>query len=235
MLPNEVISTLQAFLDTGKRHIVGLVGAPGVGKSTFSEQITAHFGNQILVIPMDGFHLANCELQRLERADRKGAPDTFDAFGYLELLSRLREQTSNETIYAPYFDRSLEESIAGGIAVYAHTRLIVTEGNYLLLESSPWNQVRDLLDETWFLTVNQELRLERLIARHMRYGRSENEAKAWVECTDEPNARLIQAGRSRATRVIDLTPAPILTSAPARVRWDSPLLWELKASFVGLA
>lgn len=228
MLPNEVISTLQAFLDTGKRHIVGLVGAPGVGKSTFSEQIAAHFGDQVLVVPMDGFHLANCELKRLERAERKGAPDTFDALGYVDLLSRLREQTTNEIIYAPYFDRGLEESIAGGIAIHAHTRLIITEGNYLLLDSTPWNRVRDLLDETWFLTAKQDIRLARLEARHVRFGRSLDEAKAWVQSTDEPNARLIEACSSRATRVIDLTPKP------APVKWDSAMNWRCDVVFQGV-
>lgn len=206
MLTSSVKSDLQAFINTGKRHIIGLVGAPGVGKSTFSEQIATQFGSEVLVLPMDGFHLANCELKRLGRTQRKGAPDTFDAHGYLNLLKRLRHQSADETIYAPYFDRGLEESIAGGIAVSPQTRLIVTEGNYLLLDTEPWHQVRDLLDETWFLTARQDIRLERLIQRHVRFGRSLDEAKNWVDTTDEPNARLIEASSVRATRVIDLTP-----------------------------
>ncbi len=150
---------------------------------------------------MDGFHLANIELQRLGRKQRKGAPDTFDAFGFIALLKRLRIQASDEVVYAPSYERSLEEGVAGAIAVQPSTQLIMVEGNYLLLSDSPWNQVQALLDETWFVDVPRDLRLSRLTQRHQQFGRSAQDAANWVKHTDEPNARRIEAERSKADAV----------------------------------
>jgi pantothenate kinase len=155
-------------------------------------------GVQAQVVPMDGFHLANSELQRLGRAHRKGAPDTFDAVGYRHLLQRLRDQPAGETIYAPAYLRELEEGLAGAIAVQPETRLIITEGNYLLLEDGAWAGVRDALDEAWYLEVDDTLRHTRLLARHMQFGRNREDAMAWIANTDEPNALRIAAARHRA-------------------------------------
>jgi pantothenate kinase len=152
------------------------------------------------VLPMDGFHLANSELERLGRRQRKGAPDTFDAAGYLNLLMRVRQQQIGDAaIYAPEFRRDLEEGIAGAIAIQGDTRLVVTEGNYLLLDDAPWSQVAPLLDEVWYLDVPDTLRRARLLARHRQFGRSEQAALAWVMDTDEPNAVKIAATRGRAS------------------------------------
>ena len=152
---------------------------------------------------MDGFHLANSSLQRLGRAQRKGAPDTFDAEGYAALLQRIRHQAPGSTVYAPEFRREWEEGIAGAIAVQADTPLIITEGNYLLLDEGVWPQVRACLDEVWYLEVAPEQRLQWLVQRHMRFGRSAEQALQWVEQTDEPNARRIEASRHRADWVFD--------------------------------
>jgi pantothenate kinase len=149
---------------------------------------------------MDGFHLANVELQRLGRADRKGAPDTFDSAGYVALLQRIRSQSADEVIYAPAFRREIEEPIAGAIAVLPHIPLIITEGNYLLSDG-PWAAVAGLLDEVWYVDVDDAVRRQRLCVRHQQFGRSLDAALAWVEQTDEPNARLIAANRQRATVV----------------------------------
>ncbi|WP_110400518.1 nucleoside/nucleotide kinase family protein [Sphaerotilus hippei] len=180
------------------RRLLGLVGAPGAGKSTVAEAIAAALGEQARVVPMDGYHLAQAELERLGRAGRKGAPDTFDSDGYVALLRRLRTQTGDERVYAPEFRREIEEPVAGAIGVHGDTPLIVTEGNYLLLEQGPWQQVAGLLDEVWYVDVDETARRERLKARHMRYGRSEQQALDWMAQTDDPNARLIAAGRARA-------------------------------------
>jgi len=182
---------LDALMEGTERRILGVAGTPGAGKSTLTAQLLAHMGNAAVVVPMDGFHLANAELARLGRAARKGAPDTFDAAGYVALLRRLRAPVPGETIYAPAFHREIEEPIAGEIAVPSDIRLVITEGNYLLLDDAPWLPVRELLDETWFVDVDDAQRHEQLLQRHMRYGRSRQDALDWIENTDEPNARRI--------------------------------------------
>lgn len=192
------LNRARQFLETGERRILGIVAPPGAGKSTLAAALAEALGAQAQVVPMDGFHLANAELQRLGRAHRKGAPDTFDAAGYCNLLHRLRHQAAGETVYAPAYHREIEEGVAGAIAVKTDTRLIITEGNYLLLDDGPWASVRDLLDEAWYLDVDDTLRQARLLARHMQFGRSREDALAWIAGTDEPNARQIARSRPRA-------------------------------------
>jgi pantothenate kinase len=193
---------IEALLADGRRKLLGLVGAPGSGKSTLALALQQALPRRAQVVPMDGFHLANAELQRLGRADRKGAPDTFDAAGYVALLRRLREQRADEIVYAPEFRREIEEPVAGAIAVLPQTQLLVTEGNYLLLQEGAWAEVAPLLDEVWYVEVDDAVRVERLVQRHQQFGRSREAALAWVVQTDEPNARRIAATRGRAHRVI---------------------------------
>ena len=189
----DIKSRIQGLLDTQQRQILGIVGAPGAGKSTLVAQIVAHFGASVAVLPMDGFHLADAELRRLGRDQRKGAPDTFDAAGFVALLSRVHRQTPEDgVIYAPEFDRSLEAAIAGSIAISPETPLIIAEGNYLLLQEGAWRHVRPLLDASWYVDLDEALRMSRLIARHVQFGRTPEAARAWVAASDEPNARLIE-------------------------------------------
>jgi pantothenate kinase len=183
------------------RALLGLVGPPGAGKSTLAAALQAEFGAVAQVVPMDGFHLANAELGRLGRRARKGAPDTFDSAGYVALLRRLLVQDNDEVVYAPEFRREIEEPIANAIPIHARTQLVITEGNYLLLDDGSWAEVRGLLDEIWYVDIDDSVRVERLIQRHQQFGRSADEAAAWVEGTDEPNARLIEASRIRASFV----------------------------------
>ena len=201
-LPPEFHARIEALLAAGGRRLLGLVGPPGAGKSTVAEALLERYGAVAQVVPMDGFHLANVELARLGRAARKGASDTFDAAGYVALLKRLRTPAPNETVYAPVFRREIEEPIAGAIAVPPDTRLVITEGNYLLLDEPPWAEVATLLDDCWYIDVDDALRRQRLVARHMRHGRDAAAAQAWVEHTDEPNARRIAATRARARAVL---------------------------------
>jgi pantothenate kinase len=201
----ELMQHLQA-LASGPRRLLGIVGAPGSGKSTLAHLIAQHLGEQAQAVPMDGFHLAQAELERLGRAGRKGAPDTFDAAGYAALLRRLRAQNGDEVVYAPDFRRAIEEPVAGALPVFARTPLIVTEGNYLLLDEGDWPPVAGLLDEVWYLHVDAALRLERLTARHQQFGRSREQALAWIASTDEPNARRIEASRGRAHRQVVWNP-----------------------------
>jgi pantothenate kinase len=199
VLPAAALERIRALLAGGSpRLVLGLVGPPGAGKSTVAEMLHAAFPDISQVVPMDGFHLANVELERLGRRGRKGAPDTFDAAGYVALLKRLRAQGADEVVYAPEFRREIEEPIAGAIPVHPHTRLLIAEGNYLLLADGPWREIAGLLDDAWYVDVDDALRIERLAQRHQRFGRSRDEALAWVAGTDEPNARLIAASRPRA-------------------------------------
>lgn len=202
-LPQACRSHVQALLDRGApRVLLGLVGPPGAGKSTLASALHEAFADISVVLPMDGYHLANSELKRLGRAARKGAPDTFDAAGYLALLRRLRDPArQGETVYAPVFRREIEEAIAGAIAIEPQHRLVITEGNYLLVDDGPWAGVLPLLDEAWFVEVDDGLRNERLTSRHETFGRSPEAARQWVAQTDAPNATLVESTRARAHHV----------------------------------
>jgi pantothenate kinase len=182
------------------RRIIGIAGCPGSGKSTLAARFAAEAPDRI-VVPMDGFHLAQRELNRIGRADRKGAPDTFDVDGYLALLRRIRDD-ADVTVYAPRFDRHVEEPIANAIAVEPRHTTVVTEGNYLLHDRDGWERVRPLLDECWYVDCDDTTRTARLIARHIEHGRNNEDAAAWVDAVDEPNARLIRQARHRADMVI---------------------------------
>ncbi|WP_198085026.1 nucleoside/nucleotide kinase family protein [Variovorax sp. E3] len=203
-LPPDSAARLQALMASGQRKLLGLVGAPGAGKSTLAAALLRAVGaERAQVVPMDGFHLANVELQRLGRADRKGAPDTFDSAGYVALLQRLRAQRPDgDIVYAPEFRREIEEPVAGAIAVLPSTQLVITEGNYLLHDVGPWAGAAAMLDEVWYVDIDDALREERLVRRHQQFGRSVEEARAWVASTDAPNARLISATRVRAQHVL---------------------------------
>jgi pantothenate kinase len=181
--------------------MVGICGAPGAGKSTLAERLVTALGDEAVLIGMDGYHLAQTELTRLGRTERKGAPDTFDAAGYVHLLRRVRSQP-DETVYAPEFRREIEEPIAGAIPVHPDHRYVITEGNYLLLDTPPWHQVRTLLTETWFLAPHETLRHDRLIARHQAFGRSLDEARDRTLGSDERNATLINATHKAADLVL---------------------------------
>src|SRR3954470_334445 len=144
-----LIARARMLAQTGSRKLLGIAGPPGGGKSTVARQVVAELGEQARLVPMDGFHLAQSELVRLGRRERMGAPDTFDAAGYAALLIRLK--SDEPVVYAPEFRREIEEPIAGAIAVPHATPLVVTEGNYLLLQDERWAPVKALLDETWYV------------------------------------------------------------------------------------
>jgi len=185
------------------RGLLGIAGAPGTGKSTLALAL-AGLAPGAVVVPLDGFHLADVELTRRGLLDRKGAPETFDTWGYAALLARLRARPGHE-VFAPAFERDLEQPLAGAIAVPASARLVVTEGNYLLLDEPEWRAARAELDAVWHVAVDDAVRRSRLIARHVAFGKSPGAAEEWVGRVDEPNAALVKAAGTRADLVLDLT------------------------------
>lgn len=200
------LAALAADIDTrlaaGEgRLVVGIAGAPGSGKSTVAAELRERFGDTAALVPMDGFHLANEQLDALGRRDRKGAPDTFDARGYVALLERCR-RAGAETVYAPRFVREIEESYGSAIAVPPSARLVITEGNYLLLDVPPWSELGGVLDVCYHLDVDPDVRRERLIARHIAFGKSPDAARAWALGPDEANAVLIEAAAARADALV---------------------------------
>ncbi|MFJ6919039.1 nucleoside/nucleotide kinase family protein [Streptomyces sp. NPDC101133] len=210
----------------GRRAILGIAGPPGAGKSTLAQNLVRELNGAgepwVAHVPMDGFHLADAELDRLGRRDRKGAPDTFDAAGYAALLARLREQDTGpdgDVVYAPGFERVLEQPIAGALPVPPTARLVVTEGNYLLLESGAWARVRPRLDEVWFCALEETERVRRLVARHERFGKSPSDAAAWALGPDRRNADLVAATRHRADLVV---PADAVPGPPPGERGPAP-------------
>ncbi len=181
-------------------RLLGISGAPGAGKSTLAGWLHGQLG--LPVVPMDGFHYADVELVRRGLRDRKGAPETFDAEGYAALLRRVR--AGEPDVVAPMFERGLEQPLAGAIPVPS-AGTVVTEGNYLLLDEARWRSVRAELDVVWHVTVDEALRVERLVARHVRFGKTPQAAREWVARVDGANARLVEAARDRADVVVDLT------------------------------
>jgi pantothenate kinase len=187
----------------GRRSILGIAGPPGGGKSTLARQVVDALGDAAVLVPMDGFHLAQGELVRLGRRDRMGAPDTFDVAGYVALLARLRALT-DDAVYAPEFRREIEEPIAGAIAVPSSVPLVVTEGNYLLAANGEWARVRPLLDDAWYVEMDEDTRLRWLIQRHIDFGKAPDAARAWVLRSDQANAAVVAATRERADVVFRL-------------------------------
>ena len=201
----------------GGRAVLGITGAPGAGKTTLVERLLVELsghppegvsaGDWVAHVPMDGFHLSDAQLERLGLRDRKGAPETFDASGYAALLERVRAETG-QTVYAPGFERELEQPIAAALAVPPSARLVVTEGNYLLLDDPSWRRVRAAMDEVWYCDLDEPTRLGRLVARHVEFGKEPDAAALWVQQVDQANAVLVAATRARADHVVTLGRGP---------------------------
>ena len=210
MIAAALVERARSLCVGGRRAVLGITGPPGAGKTTFAQELVDEVNSArspasghawAVHVPMDGFHLADVQLDALHRRDRKGAPDTFDTAGYAALLHRINEDR-DEVVYAPAFDRGLEQPIAGSIAVPPHVRLVVTEGNYLLLGDTDWQSVHRELVETWYCDIPADERVRRLVARHHQFGKALPFAQEWVHSVDEPNARIVEASRPLADLVL---------------------------------
>ncbi len=219
-----LVERARGLCTDGLRHVLGITGPPGAGKTTLVHELRRRLSAPpagtrsrtrtaqgehassagdawVAHVPMDGFHLADVQLDRLGLRDRKGAPETFDVAGYLAMLRRFTTD-EQDVLYAPGFERDLEQPIAAALEVAPSVRLLLTEGNYLLLDREPWRRVRELLDEVWYVDLADDVRLRRLVARHVEFGKSPEQAAAWVARSDEANSRLVAATRARADLLI---------------------------------
>lgn len=207
------------LLGSRNRILIGIAGSPGAGKTTLARNVADQINKLIVVpeslsvavvLPMDGYHLANSMLDALGRHERKGAIDTFDGWGFLALLRRIISELDH-TVYAPSFDRIVDEGVAGSIGISGQVRVVIVEGNYLLIDDGPWAHIPQLFAETWFCETLDEERLERLVDRHTRHGRSAEQALDWATTVDGKNAALIQESSSRATLRVSGVTAAILS------------------------
>ena len=184
------------------RTIIGIIGKPGGGKSTLSKYLLKGMDPTLVsVVPMDGFHLSNKVLKELGRSDRKGAQDTFDVKGFTTLIQRIKSDSA-DPIYYPIFDRSIEESIAAQGVVYPSTRVVIVEGNYLMHDRDGWQEILPLLDQRWYAFLDEDIRISRLISRHIAFGKDPESAKAWAKGSDQVNAELIELGVGRCDFLI---------------------------------
>lgn len=198
---DQLVARARYLASLGGRRMLGITGSPGAGKSTLATQIVDALGDSAILLPMDGFHLAQNQLVALDRMATKGAMNTFDVGGFVHLLTRLCNDDEG-VVYAPVFRRDLEEPIAGAIAVPRQLPLVVVEGNYLLAEVEGWERVRPLLDEVWFLKPEEDLRIAWLLARHMTFGRDREAARARATGSDQVNADFVMTTRQRADVLI---------------------------------
>ena len=209
VVAQEIETTVEDLIDrardliTDDRVLLGITGPPGVGKSTITRQIVNAIGPDAATVAMDGYHLAQRVLAEHGSADRKGAPDTFDVGGYVSMLRRLREAT-DQAVYVPLFDRTLEEPVGSASPIDPSVRLVVTEGNYLLLQDREWSSVRGLLDQVWFIDLDRQTRIERLQQRHIEFGDTAANARRRALGSDEANAELVARTMDAADLVIRL-------------------------------
>jgi pantothenate kinase len=198
----EAKAIVAEYASASARTIIGIVGKPGGGKSTLSKYLLKEMDPTLVsVVPMDGFHLSNKVLKELGRSDRKGAQDTFDVKGFTNLIERIKLDSA-DPIYYPIFDRSIEESIAAQGVVYPSTRVVIVEGNYLMHDKDGWQEISSLLDQSWYAFLDEDIRISRLISRHIAFGKDPESAKAWAKGSDQVNAELIEIGVGRCDFLI---------------------------------
>lgn len=197
---DELVDQARQFSITGQRKILGVAGAPGSGKTTITQAILKGLTpGSVVIVPMDGFHLSNSTLINWNRRERKGAWDTFDSDGFIHLLKRIKFQSNSEVIHAPDFDRDIDESIGSCIPITSSNSLVIVEGTFLLSKQGNWPDVLPLLDQAWFVNLEDNIRQDRLISRHLKHGMNLEEATSWAMGTDEKNAQMVNSDYERSS------------------------------------
>lgn len=219
---SELVAAARELCVPGQRQLLGITGAPGAGKSTLAARLVAELNKSLgarpadnpgkkpdacaVLLPMDGYHLSNRVLVEKGLRDQKGSPKTFDAPGYTEMLRRIKAQKPGDpSIYAPVYHRELEEAIAAEIEVTGDIELVISEGNYLLAQSEPWREVAQYFTEVWYLELDDTTRMNRLVKRHIEFGKNPEFARQWAEGSDQRNAEFIASTKHLAARIITLT------------------------------
>ncbi len=206
MTPADLAARAIGVLGDRARVLIAVAGSPGSGKTTLARRVVAAIDEVrgpgfAAALPMDGFHLPNATLDALGRRGRKGAIDTFDAAGFVNLLGRVARDT-DETVTAPAFERAIDEPVPDAISIAPTVRIVVVEGNYLLVGDEPWRGIHALAAESWFVATDERTRLARLVDRHTRHGRTPEDAAAWANDVDGANSRLIEPTRARADLLV---------------------------------
>ena len=193
----------EALLARPGRTVLGIAGGPGVGKSTLAVELAKALGPVAAYVPMDGFHMRHAKLEGLGTVADKGMPHTFEGAAFAEFLAALKAAAG--PMSGPGYSRKIEDVVEDAFTVSAETRLLVVEGNYLLLASSPWWRVRPLLDRAVFIEVPREVVRARLMKRHAEEGLfGEDRNRAHIERVDLPNYDLVMRSKARADVGIEL-------------------------------
>ncbi len=203
----ELLETLSNSPDRS-RYFLGITGCPAAGKSVLAKKLTDEINSctgddMAAVVPMDGFHLPNNILEKRGLIKSKGAPETFDADSFVELINRLHE-FPDQSIMCPAYDRRTHDPVENAITIQPGNRLIIVEGNYLLLSVSPWNTIHTKMNEVWYIDAPLKTAKERLFHRHISGGASKDEAERKVALVDLPNVELIKKTCSLADKIICL-------------------------------
>lgn len=202
---DEVVDAIRGARVAGRSAVIGITGSPGAGKTTISTEVVERLAPDAALLSQDGFHQPQARLVELGRRDRMGAPDTFDLIEFLSALTALNTTTDPGRAWsAPVFDRAIEEAVPDAYPIPFGTPFVVVEGNYLLLDSGGWEHAAPLLDLTFFIDADRDIRLERLIARHEHYGKTPEAAREWALGSDERNAAVIEPTIARADHIIRL-------------------------------
>lgn len=196
--PDDCAGWIREHRGSSDRFLFGLAGPPGSGKSTLAASLAAELSAP--VVAMDGFHLSNEVLRERGQLGVKGAPETFDAVGFVDLVRRLRGTVG--VVECPTFDRTIDDPTPHGLRLGPEHTVVIVEGNYLLLDETPWCELSSALDAIAYLEVPDDVRMRRLIDRHVRFGRDRSEAVEFVRRSDAANARRVERCRSRAAVII---------------------------------